>query len=226
MIQPRLATFGRRALPLEFFAGLEHLEHVADVLRVVARLDHVLHAETIRFHFVLAAVALHPGLRADVGELPDGIRAGEDGGGHGAERRGHALRLATRRMTRGDVADLVAQHAGQLGFGIEVHQQAAVDVDVAAAGGEGVDGFVVDDEELEFFVGQVAGLRETLADQVHVFLRGLIVVQAQRLDDFLVVLLDGLLLAVHGAHDDVLAAGRGVGGAARGEDDRGREAES
>ena len=31
VIQPRLAAFGRRALPLEFLAGLEHLEHVADV---------------------------------------------------------------------------------------------------------------------------------------------------------------------------------------------------
>ena len=76
-------------------------------------------------------------------------------------------------------------------------EQAAIDVDVAAAGGEGVDGLVVDDEELEFLVGQVAGLRHALAHDVHVFLHGLVVVQTQGLDDFLVMLLDGLLFAVH-----------------------------
>ena len=128
-------------------------------------------------------------------------------------------------MARGDVANLVPEHARQLGLGVDVYQQAAIDVDVAAAGGERVDGFVVDDEELEFLVGQVADLRDALAHQVHVFLRGLIVVQTQRLDDFLVVLLDGLLLAVHGAHDDVLAAGRGIGCAARDKDGRCRKAE-
>ena len=96
-------------------------------------------------------------------------------------------------MARGDVADFVAEHARELGLGIEVHEQAAIHIDVAAAGGECIDGFVVDDEELEFLVRHVADERHALADDVHVFLGGLVVVEAQRLDDFLVVLLGGLL---------------------------------
>ena len=78
------------------------------------------------------------------------------------ERGGHAARLATRRMSRGDVPDLVPEHTGELGFGIEVHQQAAIHIDIAAAGGERVDGLVVDDEELEFFVRQIARQRDAL----------------------------------------------------------------
>ena len=80
-------------------------------------------------------------------------------------------------MPRGDVTDLVAKHAGELGFGVEIHEQAAIHVDVAAAGGEGVDGLVVEDEELEFLVGQIAALRDALADHVHVFLHGLVFVE-------------------------------------------------
>ena len=61
---------------------------------------------------------------------------------------------------------------------------------------------------------QVADARHALPDDIHVFLRGLVVVQAQRLDDFLVILLDGLLFTLHGTHDHVLAAGRRIAGAA------------
>ena len=50
---------------------------------------------------------------------------------------------------------------------------------------------------------------------LHVFLRGLVVVEAERLDDFLVVLLGGLLFTFHGTHDDVLATRRRVAAAAR-----------
>ena len=77
VIDPRLAAFVLGALQLELFLASEHLEHLAHRLRVVAGLRHVLQAEAVRFHLVLAAVALHPRLRADVGELRDRARARE-----------------------------------------------------------------------------------------------------------------------------------------------------
>ena len=100
-------------------------------------------------------------------------------------------------MPRGDVADFMAEHTRELGFGIEVYEQSAIHIDIAAAGGERIDAFVVDDEEFEFLVGQVARQRQALADDVHVFLHGLVVVEAQRLDDFLVMLLGGFLFTSH-----------------------------
>ncbi len=104
------------------------------------------------------------------------------------------MRLATRRVTGGDVPDFMPEHTGELGFGIEIYQQAAIHIDIAAAGGEGIDGFIVDHEELEFFVGQIARKRQSRSHDLYVFLRGLIVIQAERLDDFLVMLLGGFLL--------------------------------
>ena len=44
-----------------------------------------------------------------------------------------------RAVARGDVADLVAQHASQFGLAVQVGHQAARDVDVAAGQREGVD---------------------------------------------------------------------------------------
>ena len=121
VIKPRFATFGRRALAFELLSGLEHVEHVSDRFGLVAGLHHVLEAEPIGFHLVFATVPAHPRLGADVGELPDGIRAGEDGRGHRTERSGHAARLAAGRMARGDVSDFVADHARELGLGVEAH---------------------------------------------------------------------------------------------------------
>ena len=213
MIQARLTTFLRRALTFEFFSRLEHGEHIADRLRVVPGLHHVLHAEAIRLHLVLAAITHHPGLRADIGELTDGIGAGENGRRHCAQRSGNAASLAASGMARRDVTDFVAENARELRFGIEIHEQAAVHVDVAAPGGECIDAFVIDDEELEFLVRQIADERQALADDVHVFLGGLVVVEAQRLDDFLVVLLGGLLFTFPGTHYDVFPTRRRVAAA-------------
>ena len=39
-------------------------------------------------------------------------------------------------MTGGDVPDLVSEHTCELGFRVEVHQQAAIHIDVAAAGSD------------------------------------------------------------------------------------------
>src|SRR6185369_1884838 len=68
VVEARLAALGRGARTLELLTRLEHVEDVADRFRVVAGPDHVLHAEAIGFHFVIAAVTHHPRLRANVRE--------------------------------------------------------------------------------------------------------------------------------------------------------------
>ena len=54
-------------------------------------------------------------------------------------------RVGLRRVARGDVADLVTEHAGQLGFVVEIREDAARHVDVAARQRERVDRGTVDD---------------------------------------------------------------------------------
>jgi hypothetical protein len=68
---------------------------------------------------------------------PDGIGTREDGSRHRAED-GH---LSSTRRYAPHVANLVAQHTGQLRLGVDVYQKPRLIIDVAAAGGEGVDGF-------------------------------------------------------------------------------------
>ena len=75
MIDLRLAAFVLGALQLEGLLAAEHLEHFAHRLRVVAGLRGVHEAEAVRFHLVLATVALQPRLRADVRQLRDCARA-------------------------------------------------------------------------------------------------------------------------------------------------------
>ena len=89
------------------------------------------------------------------------------------------MRLAARGMSGSDVSDFMPKHTRELGLGIEVYQQPAIHIDIAAAGGERVDAFIIDHEELEFFVGQIARQRETRAHDLHVFLGCLVVIQAQ-----------------------------------------------
>ena len=64
-------------------------------------------------------------------------------------------RVLLRGMTRGDVADLVAEHAGQLRLVVQIRQDAARDVDVAARQREGVDRGAVDNGERPRQVGPV-----------------------------------------------------------------------
>ncbi len=97
---------------------------------------------------------------------------------------------------RGDVGDLVADDGGELGLGVHVGQQAAEDVDVAAAGGEGVDRAVVEHGEVPFHVGHVAVAGDALAHGVHVVLDGLVFVDAVELGDLVVVLAGGFDLAL------------------------------
>ena len=81
-------------------------------------------------------------------------------------------------MARGDMRSLVTQHRGQLRLGIQVGQQAAVHVDVAATGREGIDRTFIEDGEFPVQVGHVAVACDALPDRIHVILDGLVFVDA------------------------------------------------
>ena len=68
----------------------------------------------------------------------------EDAADEHAERRAHAARVLLRRVARGDVADLVPEHADELRFVVEIRQDAARDVDEPAGQRERVDGRRID----------------------------------------------------------------------------------
>ena len=116
-------------------------------------------------------------------------------------------------MPRDVVANLVTEHGGELRFGVQVVQQATMDIDVAAPGGEGVHFIVVEHEEFEVPAGDWGLGGDSCADALHVVLDGLVFVESVELDDFLVDSLGLVLLALHGGEDDVVAARCGISGA-------------
>jgi hypothetical protein len=123
---------------------------------------------------VARQIGLCPDAGGLLGELA-GDLAAEHGGGDGGERGQHAgagrLRLALRRVARGDVADLVAQHARHLGLGLRQGQQAARDVDVAARQREGVGNLAVEQGEGELGVGLIRVRGYPVADRLDVGLK-------------------------------------------------------
>jgi hypothetical protein len=101
------------------------------------------------------------------------------------------------RCWAGDVADLVAEHRGEVRLVLEVGQDPARDVDVAAHGREGVHVVGVDDREVPLELRPLADRRELLADPLHVLLQLEVVVHAHLLREHEVHLLGGRdLLAV------------------------------
>ena len=217
VIDPRLAPFRARAIELEALTAAEHLEHFAHRLRTISGLGRILQADPIRLEFVLAAIALDPRAGTDVGEICHGARARDHGGGRREDRGGDAAALTLRRMLHRHVRDLVPEHGGEFCFRVQIGQQATMHVDVAAAGGERVDGVIVHHHELELGIRHVALARDALADFADVILHGLVFVDAIGLDDLLVRLATGFRLALHRAgHGGAGLAGAGCAGAGLG----------
>ncbi len=77
---------------------------------------------------------------ADGAGDPAGIaeKTADDSAEHAKNRVALGIRLALLRMTRGDMADFVAEHAGQLSFVVHQGHQLARDVNIAAGDCEGV----------------------------------------------------------------------------------------
>ena len=90
---------------------------------------------------------------------------------------------ALRTVPRGDVADLVAHDARQVGFAFHVGHDAARDVHIAAGQREGVDVRRVEHREVPVELRAVRGLRQPLAEFVDVGLHLRIVVFAELSED-------------------------------------------
>ena len=96
------------------------------------------------------------------------------------------MALLLHRMSRRDMTDFMADDAGDFGFGVQVGEDAARDVDVAAGERESVDLIAVDDGEVEFEFRAVRELREPLTDAVDVILQRLVFIDAVGSNDLLV----------------------------------------
>lgn len=125
------------------------------------------------------------------------------------------LRDLPRRVSRGDVADFVPEHAGELRLRVEVGEDAARDVDVAAGHRERVDDRIVEHGEVPVEVGQLADLREPLSDAVHVSREPGVVVLAVLGDRRRKALATDLLLLLGADQRELSPAGRRVDRAAR-----------
>ena len=62
-----------------------------------------------------------------------------------------------RQMAAGDMAGLVREHADDLVRRLGIDQRAGIDEDVAAVDDEGVEGAVVDDDDVDVLLGEAGG---------------------------------------------------------------------
>ena len=99
------------------------------------------------------------------------MRAQENAGQH-AELRLLLLAHAFGGVARGDMADLVAKHAGHFRLVDGKAQQAAGDVDIAAGQRKGVDVRGIEHGEGVFDVLALGGRRHELADAVDIGVEG------------------------------------------------------
>jgi N-acyl-D-amino-acid deacylase len=140
---------------------------------------------------------------AAAGQHPRGDRQHRGGDGAGALAGG---------VAGGNVGNFVSQDPGQLGFRAQVGQQAAVDVDVAAGGGKGVDIGTVDHGEGECGIRALGNRSQALADPGDIGLQLGVIVSAALLEDFPVHFLAYLhLLALAHDHHAGAAGGRIAG---------------
>ena len=147
---------------------------------------------------------------AEAGLRGGGIGRGlgeEDARHRGADAHARLPRVGAGGVAGGDVANLMAEHAGQFRLVVEVRQQAARDVDVAAGQRESVHRRDVDHREAPGQVGAFRGLRQAHADTLHVLLQPAVRVEAHLGPDLRVRLLAQLdLLSL--THQVVHRAGR------------------
>jgi len=120
-------------------------------------------------------------------------------------------------MQRVDVAQLMGQHAGKLGFVRGQRQQPPADIDIAARHGEGVDDVGIDDGEGVFQVAPLDRPRQQLADAVDIAPQpGRAVLAAEAAQNpRMLTAADIDFLGLAEAAGKAALAGRRVGGAAR-----------
>ncbi len=105
-------------------------------------------------------------------DLADALAAGARTGDHRADAeqqgddrlrlRGGQLLAQARKMAAGDMAGLVGQHADDLVRRLRLHQRAGIDEDAPPVHHEGVEGALVDDDDLDVLLRQSGGAQDRL----------------------------------------------------------------
>ena len=153
-------------------SGGDAFEEARHALGIEARADHVVDSLAIRLGLCGAAVLeLECHVEALTRDQQAGIAAGEYDGGETGQRdqRRDPLALGTpRHVAHANVCDLVREHAGEFGRVARLLEDAAVQVDVAAADREGVERVVLDDRETVDERLRLGGADQLLADVVDV----------------------------------------------------------
>ena len=106
-------------------------------------------------------------------------------------------------MARAYMPDLVPEHRGEFSFVVQVREDAAGDIDIAARKRKGVDFLAINDSEVPLQLRPLAGVCQFLADLVDVILQCLVLVDAVELDDLLVGLAALLDLTLLGHQRDI-----------------------
>ena len=135
------------------------------------------------------------------------------------------LALLLHRVAGGNVADLVAQYAGELRLVVEVGHDAAREVDESAGDGEGVHHVAIDEAEGPGQVGAVTAGGHGLTLLVEEGLQFGVVVNAHFGHYLGVVALAHLNLLLLGDEGDLLLARHRVRGAGLDEGERQEESE-
>jgi hypothetical protein len=175
-------------------------------------LRHVAEAELIRLPLRLTPVLEHHQLHAGARELPE--RALELGNQHHAHAQPELRQLRAADLlhgvARGHVANLMSEHGGDGGLGVEVRQDPARHEDGSTRQREGIHRGVVDHLEGPREIGPLRSGGELLADAAHVVLQPLVRIQPDRLRDLLRGLLPHRDLLRFGHENELPISGDGI----------------
>ncbi len=229
-VEPRLGVFDARAgvgvgrqpfrqppAAARLADPVERLEDVRHLAHVVVLIERVSESRLVGLVLGVAAVleeqdaeplARQPGHAGDVGR--------EDAPQPQAELRQLGLADLLHRVAVGDVADLVADHRGQLRLVVDRGHQPTGHVDEATRQREGVDRGVIHHVELPGQVRTLRGLGHLHPDLGHVRLHRRILVEADGLGHLLRGLLAHLDLLGLGDEGQLVLAGHRIAGAAAG----------
>ena len=158
----------------------EALERLVHALRRLAGLVQIAHRRAVGAFFLLALIGEHVAAddflrraergRAGVAEAVVRVAAGGGAGDDGAnaeDRREDHLGLRPRellaqlgQMAAGDMPGLMREHADDLVRRLRFHQRAGIDEDAAAVDDEGVEGRLVDDDDLHVLLGETGGAQQ------------------------------------------------------------------
>ena len=133
----------------------ERGEDAGGARRIVAGRDHVAHAERIGLIFLLAreAQSIEPGAALEHVAHDPGAKDRADDLAEHAQRAAPRISFARMGVVGGDMADLVAEREGELGFVVHQPHQLARDVDIAAGDRESVLDRRVERREVERLAG-------------------------------------------------------------------------